>query len=152
LTFFSNFIQVCDTFSPYTYYSKLKELKHCQVIDGSLEIASIEDLRIKKLSFPMLTEITGSLKVHNTDFLLSIGTLFPNLTVIRGKSLNKGAALEISDNKMLSEIGLKSLRFIGNGNVRVIDNPNLCFAETIDWSVIAVNATEHEIKASVFYE
>jgi insulin receptor len=133
----------------HTHSSELKKLAYCRIIDGSLVIADIEDYKINKLSFPLLTEITGTLKVHNVDFLLSIGSLFPNLAVIRGNSPNKGAALEISDNKMLSEIGLKSLRFIGKGNVRVVDNPNLCFAETIDWSVIAVNATENEVKASI---
>jgi insulin receptor len=128
---------------------ELEKLGHCRIIDGSLGISSIEDERIRNLSFSLLTEIAGTLKVHNVNFLLSIGSLFPNLAVIRGNSPNKGAALEISDNKMLSEIGLKSLRFIGKGNVRVVDNPNLCFAETIDWSVIAVNATENEVKASI---
>jgi Receptor L domain len=124
-------------------------LKHCRIMDGSLTITDIKDQRIRNLSFPLLVEVTSYMKIHRTDYLLSIGDLFPNLVVIRGKNLTEKTALEVSDNTDLIEIGLSSLRFIGNGNVVIRNNKNLCFSNTIDWSVIAPKSTENYIEASL---
>lgn len=95
-----------------------------------------------------MIEVTGRLKIHRTDYLLSIGDLFPNLAVVRGKNLTEKYALEVTDNADLQEIGLQSLRYIGNGNVRIKNNKALCYAETVNWSVIAPNAAENDVKAS----
>lgn len=124
----------------------LNKLNNCRIIDGSLTISDMSDPKIKNFSFPELTEVTGYLKIQRTRYLLSIGDLFTQLAIVRGISLNGINALEISDNEDLAEIGLKSLRFVGNGNVRIRKNKNLCFADTIDWSVIAPFASENDIE------
>lgn len=42
------------------------------------------------------------------------------------------------------EIGLKSLTQIARGSVRIEKNPALCFVDTIDWSLITLNAISKE--------
>lgn len=140
---------VCDGIIIQNDLSDLNKLENCQIIDGSLSIVNISDESIKNFTFPLLTEVTGYLKIQKTDYLLSVGALFPNLALIRGKNLNGTIAMEISDNENLSEIGLIKLQFIGNGNVRIKNNKNLCFAESIDWSVITVKSKENEVEASL---
>lgn len=125
------------------------KLRNCRILDGSLTIANIKDRKIKSLSFPLLVEVTGFLKIQRTHFLLSVGDSFPNLSVIRGEELKENFALEVSDNADLMEIGLKSLRFIGNGNVNIRNNRVLCFAESINWSTITPQSTENLIEAGL---
>ena len=123
----------------------MKKLNNCKIVDGSLTIANIKDQTIRNLSFPSLIEVTGYLEILNNDYLLSAG-IFPNLSIIRGKILKESTALEISGNENIVEIGLKSLKVVYSGNVRIRNNKNLCFADTVDWSVIAVNSTGNEIE------
>lgn len=128
----------------------LNKMSHCRIIDGSLTISDINDSAIKNFSFPALTEVTGYLKIQRTRYLLSIGDLFTQLAIIRGKSLNGNNALVIFDNEDLAEIGLQSLRFIGNGNVHITKNKNLCFGDTVNWTVIAPLSTENNVQVVIF--
>ena len=63
--------------------------------------------------------------------------MFPNLSVIRGRTLLHNYAFVIYEMLSLQEIGLKSLTNIVRGDIRIEKNPNLCFVDTVDWSRIA---------------
>lgn len=99
-------------------------------------------------TFPLLTEITEFLVVYQVHYLRSIGRIFPNLTVIRGRNLFEGYALIVYSNTHLEEIGLSQLTTISRGGVRIENNVMLCFVESIDWSHIVSNTTDIVILVS----
>nr|CDS29127.2 insulin receptor [Hymenolepis microstoma] len=91
-------------------------------------------------SLPNLREITGFLVIYDLTGPDGLGTLFPNLTVIRGKSLIFNFALVIRSTS-LKTISLPSLRVIQRGGVRIEINHNLCYVRTVNWSYILGNQT-----------
>lgn len=93
-----------------------------------------EDFR--SLSFPKLTVITDFLLLFRVSGLDSLSTLFPNLRVIRGRSLFYNYALVIYEMTSLKEIGLYNLRNITRGAIRIEKNPELCYIDSVDWSLI----------------
>jgi hypothetical protein len=96
-------------------------------------------------SFPELREITGFLLLYRISGIKSLYNLFPNLAVIRGRQLFKDYSLIIYEILDLEEIGLINLQSIVRGNVRIEKNDKLCFADRIDWDIIADEKSEHYI-------
>lgn len=94
----------------------------------------MEDFR--QLSFPKLTMITDYLLLFRVPGLESLSTLFPNLSVIRGRNLFYNYALVIFEVNDLKDIGLLSLRNITRGALRIEKNAQLCYLDSIDWSLI----------------
>ncbi|CAG2100850.1 unnamed protein product, partial [Medioppia subpectinata] len=122
------------------YFSKLK---NCTVVEGYVRIVLIDNGTPKdyeNLTFPALREITDYLLLFRAMGLPSLGKLFPNLSVIRGRNLFHDFALVVYEMLNLQQLGLRSLTHIVRGAVRVEKNPNLCFVETIDWDRIAKSA------------
>ncbi|XP_037048445.1 insulin-like receptor [Bradysia coprophila] len=120
--------------------SELNTLKDCRIIEGSLIIGNLHsdnETDYDGFTFPNLVEITDFMLLYNTHGLKSLMVLFPNLRVIRGNRLMNNYALIIYHLPHLQEIGLKSLTTISRGFVRISKNPELCFADTIDWTYIA---------------
>lgn len=124
-------------------------MENCTVIEGSLEVVLIDDAKVddfQNLTFPKLKEVTDFVLFYRATGITSIGKLFPNLTVIRGRNLFLNHALVIYDMKQLIEIGLNNLTVIERGNVKIEKNPHLCFADTINWDIIANKGGQHSIK------
>ncbi|OXA61387.1 Insulin-like peptide receptor [Folsomia candida] len=116
-------------------------LRGCSVIEGSLQINMVfinpsADFR-QNITFPELREITGFLMAFSTPKIISLKTLFPNLAVIRGQELIENYALLIYKMPGMQEIGLPSLTNIVRGAVWIVDNENLCYVDTVDWTKIA---------------
>ncbi|KAE9552632.1 hypothetical protein FO519_004145 [Halicephalobus sp. NKZ332] len=88
--------------------------------------------------FENLREITGSVLIFGVRGLTTLGRIFPSLRIIGGQSLIMNYALVIYQNQDLKTIGLDKLTVIRNGGVRVKDNFELCYAETINWDSILV--------------
>nr|CAD30260.1 putative insulin receptor [Echinococcus multilocularis] len=118
--------------------SALSRIKSCTVIEGNLLIVMTR-LPVNA-SIPNLREITGFLVIYDLMGLDGLATLFPNLTVIRGRSLISNFALVIRSTS-LKTIGLPSLRVIQRGGVRVDLNTNLCYVRTVNWSYILGDQT-----------
>uniref|UniRef100_A0A8C5MB73 receptor protein-tyrosine kinase n=1 Tax=Leptobrachium leishanense TaxID=445787 RepID=A0A8C5MB73_9ANUR len=136
---FSVFSTVCLTQDIRNDVNALKRLEDCVVIEGYLQILLIsnttaEDFR--NLRFPKLVVITDYLLLFRVSGLESLSDLFPNLTVIRGRALFYNVALVIFEMTDLKEIGLRNLREISRGSVRIEKNSELCFLSTVDWSLI----------------
>ncbi|CAH8547973.1 unnamed protein product [Heterobilharzia americana] len=113
--------------------SILTKLSHCTVIEGDLFIVFG---RIPSDShLPMLKEITGSLLIYDVEGLDDLSKFLPNLTVIRGQTLVYGYAIVIKSTS-LKKIGLRSLRLVQRGGIRVDSNPQLCYVNTVDWNLI----------------
>ncbi|XP_036443170.1 insulin-like growth factor 1b receptor [Colossoma macropomum] len=122
--------------------SDFKKLENCTVVEGYLQILLIGGKNnnnqevFRTLSFPKLTMITDYLLLFRVAGLDSLSTLFPNLTVIRGRNLFYNYALVIFEMNNLKDIGLYSLRNITRGAIRIEKNPELCYLDSVDWSLI----------------
>ncbi|XP_041639602.1 insulin-like growth factor 1 receptor [Cheilinus undulatus] len=124
--------------------SEFRRLENCTVVEGYLQILLIGDKNnnninqevFRSLSFPKLTMITDYLLLFRVSGLDSLSTLFPNLTVIRGQKLFYNYALVIFEMTSLKDIGLSNLRNITRGAIRIEKNPELCYLDSIDWSLI----------------
>ncbi|KAK6624302.1 hypothetical protein RUM44_011161 [Polyplax serrata] len=140
----NNFGLMCGTIDIRNNISNFEVLRGCQVIEGNLQIVLMTNRAcevcnelINNITFPELREVTGYVVFWRVQGLRSFGTLFPNLSVIRGKTLFHNYALVIYESKALEEVGLYSLTHILRGSVRFDENANLCFVDTIDWDLIA---------------
>lgn len=123
--------------------SEFNRLENCTVVEGFLQILLINDKTkninqelFRSLSFPKLTVITDYLLLFRVSGLDSLSTLFPNLTVIRGRTLFFNYALVIYEMPNLKDIGLYNLRNITRGAMRIEKNSELCYLESVDWSLI----------------
>ncbi|KAG4073973.1 hypothetical protein HA402_014178 [Bradysia odoriphaga] len=129
---------------------ELNQLKNCSVIEGYLIITLIDrgvnESSFEGLEFPLLTEVTEYVLLYRVHGLTSLGKLFPNLRVIRGNYVVDNYALIVYEMIHLQEIGLKSLTEISRGNVRIENNPMLCFADTIEWSLITSSSKTNIIR------
>uniref|UniRef100_A0AAY4BLE4 Tyrosine-protein kinase receptor n=1 Tax=Denticeps clupeoides TaxID=299321 RepID=A0AAY4BLE4_9TELE len=122
---------------------EFKKLENCTVVEGYLHILLIGDKTnhanqdvFRTLSFPKLTVITDYLLLFRVSGLDSLSALFPNLNVIRGRNLFYNYALVIFEMTGLKDIGLYNLRNITRGAIRIEKNPELCYLDSIDWSLI----------------
>ncbi|XP_051506231.1 insulin-like growth factor 1 receptor [Myxocyprinus asiaticus] len=122
--------------------SNFKRLENCTVVEGYLQILLIGGKNnnnqevFRTLSFPKLTIITDYLLLFRVSGLDTLSTLFPNLTVIRGRNLFYNYALVIFELTSLKDIGLYNLRNITRGAIRIEKNPELCYLDSVDWSLI----------------
>lgn len=112
-------------------------------MEGYLQILLISDKTnnvnqelFRSLSFPKLTVITDYLLLFRVSGLDSLSELFPNLSVIRGRNLFYNYALVIYEMTSLKDIGLYNLRNITRGAIRIEKNPELCYLDSVDWSLI----------------
>uniref|UniRef100_A0A8C7DUU5 Tyrosine-protein kinase receptor n=1 Tax=Naja naja TaxID=35670 RepID=A0A8C7DUU5_NAJNA len=116
---------------------ELKQLEGCTVVEGYLQILLInQGADFSNYRFPKLTMIVDYLLLFRVAGLETLSDLFPNLTVIRGKSLFYNYALVIFEMTNLKEIGLYNLRNITRGAIRIEKNSDLCYLSTVDWSLI----------------
>uniref|UniRef100_A0A3Q3M330 Tyrosine-protein kinase receptor n=1 Tax=Labrus bergylta TaxID=56723 RepID=A0A3Q3M330_9LABR len=123
--------------------SEFKRLENCTVVEGYLQILliiektnNVQQEVLSSLSFPKLTVITDYLLLFRVTGLDSLSTLFPNLSVIRGRNLFYNYALVIYEMTSLKDIGLYNLRNITRGAMRIEKNPELCYLDSVDWSLI----------------
>nr|CAD7440819.1 unnamed protein product [Timema bartmani] len=130
---------VCGNVDIRNSVETLEILRGCRVVEGFVHIVLIEsrnETLFENVSFPELVEITCYLLVYRVFGLRSIGSLFPNLAVIRGYTLVMNYALIVFQNDRLQELGLWSLKSVLRGSVRIERNDALCFLDTVDWDVI----------------
>ncbi len=113
------------------------------MVEGYLQILLIGDKNnnlnqenFRTLSFPKLTMVTDYLLLFRVSGLDSLSVLFPNLNVIRGRNLFYNYALVIFEMTSLKDIGLYNLRNITRGAIRIEKNPELCYLDSVDWSLI----------------
>ncbi len=123
-----------------------KSLENCTVIEGFLRISLIDYAEFSdysQLHYPNLVEVTDHIVLYRVYGLRSLSHIFPNLAVIRGNVLFFNYALVSFEMPDLQELGFYGLTKILNGAVRLEKNPQLCYLDTIDWSLITSEA-HHE--------
>lgn len=106
---------VCEHDVSIRNLNALAKIKHCRVINGSLDISfilsmyhvrtNIAKFQFHFISLPKLEIITGCLIMFHVPGLHSIGQLFPNLRAVRGLELFKGIyAIVLYDMPNLREV------------------------------------------------
>lgn len=106
--FFSVYAKICPTTDVRSDLEELNKLRNCTVIMGNLVIVLLESSsteEFEKYSFPELTEIRGYFLMLRVFGIRSLGHLFPNLSVIRGKQLLKDYSLILFELQDLEEVG-----------------------------------------------
>uniref|UniRef100_A0A4W4FJ81 Tyrosine-protein kinase receptor n=1 Tax=Electrophorus electricus TaxID=8005 RepID=A0A4W4FJ81_ELEEL len=146
-----NYKRFCSSKDIRNNVTNLHSLENCTVIEGHLKIllmfkTQAEDFRA--LSFPKLVLITDYLLLFRVYGLESLGSLFPNLAVIRGNALFFNYALVMFEMLQLKEVGLRGLVNITRGAVRLEKNPDLCYLSTLDWSKILDSVEDNYVVAN----
>lgn len=140
---------ICPSMYISSSISSFDKLRDCRVIEGNLKIVLFDHTTpsdFANLTFPHLVEITDFLLVFRVSGLQNIGRLFPNLAVIRGEELFQDYALVVYQMNSLSELDFQNLQSIERGAVRIQRNAHLCYADTIDWDLIATSGSEPKRK------
>ncbi|XP_053558856.1 insulin receptor [Bombina bombina] len=140
--------KICNSMDIRNNITQFSMLKDCTVIEGHLQILLMFKTKpedFQGMSFPNLTLITDYLLLFRVYGLESLKDLFPNLIVIRGTRLFFNYALVIFEMVHLREIGLYNLMNIKRGSVRIEKNNELCYLNTIDWSLILESVQDNYI-------
>ncbi|XP_063217716.1 insulin receptor-like [Bacillus rossius redtenbacheri] len=130
--------RVCRSVDARNRAEALLKLRGCTVVEGFVQVLLVglppAGGGRGRLSFPELVEVTDYLLVYRARGLRSLGALFPNLAVVRGRALFYDFALVVFGNPDLVQVGLNSLTTIVRGAVNIYKNKNLCYVDTVDWS------------------
>ena len=127
------------------FVSDAHTLKDCTVYVGSIFFANYRpktQAEVNATFFPNLREITGSLVMGLFAGTppISLSIIFPNLRVIRGNQFFYGFTLLFYFDRQLLDMALPSLTKIERGKVRIQDNDNMCYYNTIKWSSVFMSS------------
>ncbi|XP_020718079.1 insulin receptor isoform X2 [Ceratitis capitata] len=121
-------------------------LQNCTRVMGHVTLAQIQLTAVevvKRQFVSKVEEISDYLLVHRVHGLETLQYIFPKLIVIRGRHLLFDEfALVVHENRDLSSLGLASLMRIQKGNIRIENNPNLCYVDTVNWVQLLGNSTQ----------
>ncbi|XP_069768796.1 epidermal growth factor receptor isoform X4 [Narcine bancroftii] len=124
--------------------SNIESFRNCTKINGNvviLEVAFKGDnysktapLRLEKLEvFRTIKEITGYFLIQGWPNNYTDLQLFENLEIIRGRTQHHSKTSFALVNLNVSSLGLRSLKEISDGHVRMINNKKLCYVWTLEW-------------------
>lgn len=127
----------------------LDSLINCTVINGNLVIIGLSNTQCgpNGLRLPRLFQIFGSLTVEHSSCNGDLSYFLPNLIAIHG-ILPFSAQVPLEDklalpsypllihHTALSGIGLRCLRVLGKRGVLLIDNPQMCYTDTVGWHLL----------------
>uniref|UniRef100_A0A8B9CP34 Receptor protein-tyrosine kinase n=1 Tax=Anser brachyrhynchus TaxID=132585 RepID=A0A8B9CP34_9AVES len=119
--------------SPESHYETLRHLyQGCQVVQGNLELTYLAPGA--DTAFLQVCEVQGYVLIAENQVS---GVGLRSLRIIRGTQLfQERYALAVLSNSGLRQLGMRHLTEILKGGVRIEENPQLCFQETILWADI----------------
>ncbi|XP_014215341.1 epidermal growth factor receptor isoform X2 [Copidosoma floridanum] len=139
----------------WVHSGNIDSFKDCTIIEGSISIldqsfkgyqhifsnfsfgSRYEPMHPDRLEiFSTLKEITGYLNVQADHREFKNLSYFRNLEVIGGRTLTELFSSLYIVKSSLESLGLSSLRKINSGGVAILENRQLCYAETINWNKI----------------
>jgi L1 cell adhesion molecule len=139
-----------ELIGPILHKGNINNFVDCEVVQGSIHIDhlsftndtlnGIQALTAADLqSLSHVTEIDGYLAVTNTTQIDNLQFL-ENLHAIRGRFTPFGGrhSLYVVGNSNLSSLRTTSLKRIDRGDVKITDNEQLCFVDTVNWTQIAL--------------
>ncbi|XP_061569236.1 melanoma receptor tyrosine-protein kinase-like [Cololabis saira] len=126
--------------------SNIESFRNCTKINGDVLLVeasftgdrhyNIPPMDPEKLeSFRTVKEITGFLMINWWPRNLTSLSVFEQLEIIRGRTtfLNR-FSLVVVNAKRLRWLGLRSLKEVSAGGVRLTGNAELCYTDTVQWS------------------
>ncbi|KAK7793678.1 hypothetical protein R5R35_013157 [Gryllus longicercus] len=141
----------------------IEKFKNCTIIEGSISILDTsfkgfqqiytnytfgeryEPMHPDRLEvFSTLKEITGYLHIDGSHQDFRNLSYFRNLETIGGRQLTDYFASLYIVKTTLTSFGLKSLKKISSGSIAILENPDLCFAESLNWTRIKASA-DHSV-------
>lgn len=133
----------------------LNVISNCTILNGNLIVTGLSNTICgpNGLSLPRLFEILGSLTIEHSSCSGDLSHFLPNLIAIHGifsfpDSLSLGSKVSVPPfdllihHTALSGIGLRCLRVIGRHGVLLIDNPQMCYTDTVGWHLLSPSLTD----------
>lgn len=116
----------------------------------------------------MLTQVLGSVTIERSSCNGDLSNFLPNLFAIHGIHLFTNGVHVLGESNplppysllihhtALSGIGLKCLRVLGQSGVILLDNPQMCYADTVGWHLLSSmppppashNVSGHQVSTS----
>ncbi|XP_018426750.1 PREDICTED: epidermal growth factor receptor-like [Nanorana parkeri] len=124
--------------------TNIDDFENCTIVQGDILILNFAKtgdiftntpkLNPEKLkNLKTIREITGYLVIQWWPEIYADLSIFENLEIIRGRTKHSGyVSLAIIGTKITS-LGLRSLKEVSDGDVRIQRNENLCFVDSINW-------------------
>ena len=84
--------------------------------------------------FSTLKEVTGFLNIQASHPDFKNLSYFRNLEIIGGRALHDYFSSLYIVKTSLESLELRSLKQINSGNVVILENKNMCFADTVNWN------------------
>uniref|UniRef100_A0A0X3PZ74 receptor protein-tyrosine kinase n=1 Tax=Schistocephalus solidus TaxID=70667 RepID=A0A0X3PZ74_SCHSO len=122
---------------------------NCTVINGNLIITHLSHTQCREggLSLRSLVEILGTLTVEHSSCHGDLSFFLPNLAAIHGLSLfspyvevpglpDLPPYAILIHHTALSGIGLVCLRVLGHRGALLLDNPQMCYVDTVGWHLL----------------
>ncbi|XP_015474161.1 epidermal growth factor receptor isoform X1 [Parus major] len=137
--------------------TNIDSFKNCTKINGDVSILPVAflgdaftktlPLDPKKLDvFKTVKEISGFLLIQAWPENATDLYAFENLEIIRGRTKQHGQYSLAVVNLKIKSLGLRSLKEISDGDVAIMRNKNLCYADTMDWhSLFATESQKTKI-------
>ncbi|XP_043475369.1 epidermal growth factor receptor isoform X2 [Leptopilina heterotoma] len=141
----------------------IDSFKDCTIIEGSITILDQSfwgyqhvnnDFTFGQRYLPMhpdklevfstLKEITGFLNIQADNENFTSLSYFRNLEVIGGRTFTEYFASLYIVKTTLMSLDLKSLKKVSSGAIAIVENRNLCYASSINWTKIK-KSSEHGI-------
>ncbi|XP_033224420.1 epidermal growth factor receptor-like isoform X2 [Belonocnema kinseyi] len=141
----------------------IDSFKDCTMIEGSITILDQSFLGYQDISsdfifgprytamhpeklevFSTLKEITGFLNIQAANENFTSLPYFRNLEVIGGRVLTEYFSSLYVVKTTLVSMDLRSLKKVSSGTIAILENKNLCYAQSINWKKLK-KSPEHEI-------
>lgn len=103
---------ICQSIDVRNSVQNFEIMKSCRVIEGYLQVVLIEngsETDFQDIQFSELREVTGYVLLYRVNGLKSLGSLFPNLEVIRGNTLLTDYAFMVYEMQNLQEVSTFNL-------------------------------------------
>lgn len=130
----------------------IEDFRGCTIIEGSLTILDstfngfqevyadfsfgprYDKMDPSKLEvFSTLKEVTGYVNIQASHPNFTSLSYFRNLEVIGGRTLTEYFAALYIVKSSLKSLNLRSLKKIRSGSIAILENKDLCFADSVDW-------------------
>ncbi|KAM4718311.1 melanoma receptor tyrosine-protein kinase-like isoform 2-T2 [Anableps anableps] len=125
--------------------TNIESFRNCTKINGDIVLHSssfigdphysIGPMDPKQLwNLRTVKEITGYLMITSWPENMTSLSVFENLEIIRGRStFSNQYSFVVANVNHLHWLGLRSLKEVSAGNVRLKNTPELCYTQTINW-------------------
>ncbi|XP_054720282.1 epidermal growth factor receptor-like [Uloborus diversus] len=141
----------------------IDSFKGCTVIEGSITILESSfigyqevypnftfgpryaPMHPRKLEvFSTLKQVTGYISIQASHIDFKNLKFLRNLEIIGGRQLTEYFAALYIVKTSLESLNMRSLKSVSSGSIAILENENLCFAKTVNWTTV-MKSNSHSI-------